>query len=98
MRRRFATLDVFTETRYVGNPLAVVLARLDGGSQPRKIVLEEKIGPVACDVTPTSADLGRATFSIPKLPVQGRALSDVAAVAAALSLAATDIGFDNHAP
>jgi len=25
MRRRFVTLDVFTETRFAGNPLAVVL-------------------------------------------------------------------------
>jgi trans-2,3-dihydro-3-hydroxyanthranilate isomerase len=158
MRRRFATLDVFTETRYVGNPLAVVLdsdgldtaamqvitnefkhsetvfvappvdrayraavriftpggeipfaghptvgtavmlARLDGGTQPRKVVLEEKIGPVACDVTPVNADLGRATFAIPKLPAQGRALADVAAVAAALSLAPAYIGFDNLTP
>ena len=25
MRRRFVTLDVFTDTRFAGNPLAVVL-------------------------------------------------------------------------
>jgi trans-2,3-dihydro-3-hydroxyanthranilate isomerase len=34
MKRRFATLDVFTQTRFVGNPLAVVLesANLDAGA------------------------------------------------------------------
>jgi trans-2,3-dihydro-3-hydroxyanthranilate isomerase len=158
MRRRFATLDVFTETRYVGNPLAVVLdsdgldtaamqaitnefkhsetvfvmaptdranraavriftpggeipfaghptvgtavllARVDGGSQPRKLVLEEKIGPVVCDVTPVDGDLGRATFTIPQLPAQGKAAFDAAAAAAALSLQPADIGFDGLTP
>ena len=158
MRRRFATLDVFTSTRYVGNPLAVVLdsdgldtaamqavtnefkhsetvfvspaadranraalriftpggeipfaghptvgtavllGRLDGGPGLRKLVLEEKIGPVACDVTPVDTDLGRATFAIPQLPAQGRALSDAASVAAALSLDPAEIGFDGLAP
>ena len=29
MRRRFATLDVFTERRFAGNPLAVVLEAQD---------------------------------------------------------------------
>src|SRR5262249_38113824 len=77
---------------------AVMLARLDGGSQPRKIVLEEKIGPVACDVTPAGADLGRATFAIPKIPVQGKAAPDAASIAAALSLAPADIGFDDFTP
>jgi trans-2,3-dihydro-3-hydroxyanthranilate isomerase len=158
MRRRFATLDVFTETRYVGNPLAVVLdsdgldtaamqaitnefkhsetvfaalpkdranraavriftpggeipfaghptvgtavllARVDGGSSPRKLVLEEKIGPVVCDVTPVNADLGRTTFAIPQLPAQGTAAFDAQLVAAALSLQPGDIGFDGLAP
>ena len=34
MRRRFATLDVFTDRRFAGNPLAVVLdaARLDSAA------------------------------------------------------------------
>jgi trans-2,3-dihydro-3-hydroxyanthranilate isomerase len=158
MRRRFATLDVFTEKRYVGNPLAVVLdsdgldtaamqaitnefkhsetvfvappkdganraavriftpggeipfaghptvgtavllARVDGGSGQRKLVLEEKIGPVACDVAPVDADLGRATFAIPQLPAQGKSAFDAASVSAALSLQPGDIGFDGLVP
>src|SRR4051794_18605075 len=127
MRRRFVTLDVFTEKRFAGNPLAVVLepdgldtvamqtiarefnlsetvfvqppenaayraklriftpanelpfaghptvgmavllGRLDGGTQPRDFVMELGIGPVRCKVTP-SADGGRAVFHLPKLP------------------------------
>src|SRR5215469_8246684 len=120
MRRRFVTLDVFTDRRFAGNPLAVVLdadaldaaamqaiarefnhpetvfvlpaadpahrarlriftpaselpfaghptvgtavllARLDGGDQPRDFVLEEKVGLVPCRVKPAS-DGGHAT-------------------------------------
>src|SRR5690242_5761388 len=127
MRRRFVTLDVFTDKRFAGNPLAVVLepdgldtaamqqiarefnlsetvfvwppenkahraklriftpanelpfaghptvgtavllTRLDGGTQGRNFVLELGIGPVRSAVTP-SADGGRAVFDLPKLP------------------------------
>ncbi len=125
MRRRFVTLDVFTDRRFAGNPLAVVLeperldtaamqgiarefnlsetvfvfppqdashrakiriftpanelpfaghptvgtavllGRLDGGTQPRDFVLELGIGPVRCSVTPL-ADGGRAVFDLPQ--------------------------------
>src|SRR3954469_17240175 len=129
MRRKFFTLDVFTDKRFAGNPLAVVLepdgldtaamqgiarefnlsetvfvhapedkshraslrvftpgrelpfaghptvgtavllGRLDGGETEREFVLEEKVGPVRCRVTPTG-EAGRATFDIPRLPAQ----------------------------
>lgn len=158
MRRRFFTLDVFTDTRFAGNPLAVVLepdgldgaamqaiarefnhpetvfvfapadpahraslriftpaaelpfaghptvgtaillGRIDGGSGAREIVVAEKIGPVRCRVEPIDAHRGRAEFTIPKLPQETGPAADEEAIAAALSLAPEDIGFDGLAP
>jgi trans-2,3-dihydro-3-hydroxyanthranilate isomerase len=150
MRRRFATLDVFTDRRFAGNPLAVVLdaealdatamqaiarefnhpetvfvfapadpahrARVriftparelpfaghptvgtavllgsrDGGG--RDLVLEEGIGAVRCTLESTSGGGGSARFVIPQLPTEAGAPADDAAIAAALSLAPSDIG------
>src|SRR6185369_3949977 len=158
MRRRFVTLDVFTEKRFAGNPLAVVLepdgldnaamqsiarefnlsetvfmqtaenpahraklriftpaselpfaghptvgtavllGRIDGGAQSRESVLELGIGPVRCQVTPTGADAGRAVFDLPRLPQDIGAPADDAAIAAALGIDVTDIGFDRVRP
>jgi len=149
MRRRFATLDVFTDRRFAGNPLAVVLdaealdaaamqaiarefnhpetvfvfapadpahrARVriftparelpfaghptvgtavllgarDGG---RDLVLEEGIGAVRCTLELTSAGGGSARFTVPQLPAEAGAAADDAAIAAALTLAPSDIG------
>jgi len=149
MRRRFATLDVFTDRRFAGNPLAVVLdaealdaaamqaiarefnhpetvfvfapadpahrARVriftparelpfaghptvgtavllgarDGG---RDLVLEEGIGAVRCTLELTSAGGGSARFTIPQLPAEAGPTADVAAIAAALTLAPSDMG------
>ena len=158
MRRRFVTLDVFTDTRFAGNPLAVVLepegldttamqtiarefnlsetvfvqppadkanrakiriftpvselpfaghptvgtavllGRLDGGTNPRDFVLELNIGLVPCKVTPNAADGGRAVFDLPRLPQDIGAPADDAAIAAALGLETGDIGFDDLRP
>jgi trans-2,3-dihydro-3-hydroxyanthranilate isomerase len=158
MRRRFVTLDVFTEKRFAGNPLAVVLepdgldtaamqsiacefnlsetvfvqppenkahraklriftpgrelpfaghptvgtavllARLDGGSAARDFVLEERIGLVPCCVKPTGPDSGHATFDIPRLPAEEGQTPDGATLAAALGIAATDVGFETFVP
>jgi trans-2,3-dihydro-3-hydroxyanthranilate isomerase len=158
MRRRFVTLDVFTDKRFAGNPLAVVLepdgldtaamqkiasefnlsetvfvwppenkahraklriftpgrelpfaghptvgtavllARLDGGSGARDFVLEENIGLVPCRVKPSGPDGGHATFDIPRLPAEEGKAPDGATLAAALGIAAADIGFDKFAP
>jgi trans-2,3-dihydro-3-hydroxyanthranilate isomerase len=149
MRRRFATLDVFTDRRFAGNPLAVVLdtealdaaamqaiarefnhpetvfvfapadpahrARVriftparelpfaghptvgtavllgtrDGGG--RDIVLEEGIGAVRCTLESNGGVAG-ARFAITQLPTEVGAPADDAAIAAALSLAPSDIG------
>src|SRR6266404_5261617 len=149
MRRRFATLDVFTDRRFAGNPLAVVLdaealdaaamqaiarefnhpetvfvfapaelahrARVRIFTPARElpfaghptvgtavllgvrdgrggdIVLEEGIGAVQCTFESTNSGAS-ACFAIPQLPTEVGAPADDAAIAAALSLAPSDIG------
>ena len=157
MRRRFVTLDVFTNRRFAGNPLAVVLdaeglepaamqaiarefnlsetvfmlpaarhahrARLriftpaieisfaghptigtavligllDRGAR-REMVLEEDIGDVRCVAEPIGTDGGRAKFELPKLPQETGPAADGDRLAAALGIAAGDIGFDRFVP
>ena len=163
MRRRFQTLDVFTDTPLAGNPLAVVhdAGGLDDGqmqaiarefnlsetvfvldphypvntarlriftpsaelpfaghptigaaiaiAQARapdllarsslRVVLEEKIGDVICDVMQKRGSAALASFELPLLPheVDGP-MADAAALAAALSILPDDIGFDDHVP
>jgi trans-2,3-dihydro-3-hydroxyanthranilate isomerase len=158
MRRPFATLDVFTDRRFAGNPLAVVLdaagldgdamqaiarefnlpetvfvlapadtahrARLriftpaaelpfaghptvgtavllglrDGGADVRGMVLEEGIGPVRCRVEPFDGMRGRARFDVAQEPREIEPVDDLEAIAAALGLAADDIGCDGYKP
>ncbi len=155
MKRRFATLDVFSDRRFAGNPLAVVLqaegletaamqtiagefnlsetvfilaaehaahraryriftprrelpfaghptvgtavllANLDGGENARDMTLGANVGPVACRVSPGE---GHASFDLPTLPVEAGTASAVPALAAALGLAANDIGLGDFAP
>ncbi len=157
MRRRFFTLDVFTNRRFAGNPLAVVLessdlsnsamqaiareynlpetvfvfpaesakhrarlriftparelpfaghptvgtavllALLDGGSTERELVLEERIGPVACTVEAEKGG-GTAAFAIPHAPEKVESVIGPAGLAAVLSLRAADIGFAGFKP
>jgi len=158
MKRRFFTLDVFTQTKFAGNPLAVVLeseeldtagmqaiarefnhpetvfvfrprdennlaalriftpaaelpfaghptvgtavllAILDGADAPREFVLEEKIGNVPCRFEPKTADTGYVRFTIPSPPAPAGELPGRKEIAAALSLAPGDIGFDDAVP
>jgi trans-2,3-dihydro-3-hydroxyanthranilate isomerase len=155
LRRRFATLDVFTDRRFAGNPLAVVLdaealdaaamqaiarefnhpetvfvfapadpahrARVriftparelpfaghptvgtavllgahDGGG--RDLVLEEGIGAVRCTLESMRGGGGSARFTIPQLPTEVGPTADAAAIAAALTLAPSDMGEDRPA-
>jgi trans-2,3-dihydro-3-hydroxyanthranilate isomerase len=154
MRRRFFTLDVFTQQRFAGNPLAVVLepdgldtaamqtiarefahpetvflfrpddpghraririftpgreipfaghptvgtavllAHLDGGNNPRELILGEGVGPVSCHVQPAPGG-GGARFIVPRQPERIGPALDAAKVAAALGLALADIGCEN---
>lgn len=158
MKRRFFTLDVFTQRKFAGNPLAVVLepdgldtpamqtiarefnhpetvfvfpaadtkhraalriftpaaelpfaghptvgtavllARLDGAEAAREFILEEKIGNVSCRFEPGAEDGGYVRFTIPSLPSGAGDLPGITEIAAALSLAPADIGFDGAAP
>jgi trans-2,3-dihydro-3-hydroxyanthranilate isomerase len=158
MRRQFATLDVFTDRRFTGNPLAVVLdadaldqvamqaiarefghpetvfvfppadpgnrARVriftparelpfaghptvgtavllglrDGGGAGRELVLEEGIGPVRCVLEAGGEGHGRARFAVPQMPSEVGPAAVDAAIAAALGLAAADIGAEGLRP
>lgn len=158
MQRRFATLDVFTNRRFAGNPLAVVLdaeglddttmqaiarefghpetvftfapeqadhrARLriftparelpfaghptvgtavllglrDGAAKGRTMVLEEKVGPVRCVLEEVGTDRAFARFTAPQAPAELGAAADDAAIAAALTLPPSEIGFKTFRP
>jgi len=158
MRRNFVTLDVFTDRRFTGNPLAVVLdaggletaamqaiarefnhpetvfvlppaerahrARVriftparelafaghptvgtavllglrDGAPAGREIVLEERIGAVRCVLEAGAGVAGRVRFALPQLPAEAGAAPDNATIAAALGIAAAEIGFEDFAP
>jgi trans-2,3-dihydro-3-hydroxyanthranilate isomerase len=100
--RSRARLRIFTpasELPFAGHPTvgaAVLLARLDGGSDPREIVLEEGVGAVRCTVEPVDADCGRAQFEIPREPEQtSDDLENLTDIAAALSLTLDDLGCEN---
>lgn len=98
-----ARLRIFTPAReipFAGHPTvgtAVLLAHLDGGGKARELVLGETIGPVACTVQP-GKDGGSASFAIPRLPEKAGATSDIAKLAAAVSLNAGDVGFGDFTP
>ena len=98
-----ARLRIFTPAReipFAGHPTvgtAVLLARLDGGSGSREIVLAEEVGPVAC-IVESSANGGSARFDIPVRPERTGIVTDTAALAAALSLTSADLGFENFVP
>jgi trans-2,3-dihydro-3-hydroxyanthranilate isomerase len=95
-----AQARIFTpaiEMPFAGHPTvgtALVLALRRGGGSD--IVLEEKIGLLKCRVLPEGPDRGSATFILPTLPSETGAAASREAIAAALGLAANDIGFDDH--
>jgi len=80
------------ELPFAGHPTvgtAVLLGVRDG--RGGDIVLEEGIGAVQCTFESTSSGAS-ACFAIPQLPTEVGAPADDAAIAAALSLAPSDIG------
>ncbi len=158
--RRYATLDVFTETPLAGNPLAVVLdaeglddiamqaiaaefnlsetvfvlppaeerhrARLRIFTPTQELAfaghptvgtavllalgdkraeiadavafgLEETVGVVPC-VVEAGEGRGRARFRLPRLPESWGEAPDAAALAAALNLSPSEIGYARHRP
>lgn len=101
-----ASLRIFTPGRelpFAGHPTvgaAVLLAILDHGGQHGHVAfdLEEKVGLVPCAVEVTDDGLGKAVFTLPRLPQPlGEAANDIA-IAHALSLKPGDIGFGLHRP
>jgi trans-2,3-dihydro-3-hydroxyanthranilate isomerase len=98
-----ARLRIFTPARelpFSGHPTvgtAVLLANLDGGADPRELILEEAVGPVLCMVQP-GRDGGSARFDLPKIPERVGLVRDHANLATALGLAAEDLGCEGLAP
>jgi trans-2,3-dihydro-3-hydroxyanthranilate isomerase len=102
-----ARLRIFTpatELPFAGHPTvgaACLIAQLRApdmlGRAPLRLVLEEEIGPVCCDVTRYKGAV-RASFIAPRLPRLGAMSAARAEIAAALGLTADEIGFDRHAP
>ncbi|MBS0245657.1 MAG: PhzF family phenazine biosynthesis protein [Proteobacteria bacterium] len=98
-----AAMRIFTpssELPFAGHPTvgaAVGLARA-AGDKTVSFVIEEKIGPVACDVRLHGADSGFAEFKLPQLPQEAGDLPDAATLAAGLSLDGTDIDVQAFPP
>lgn len=101
-----ARIRIFTpaqELPFAGHPTvgaAICLARerhSGPGSQDAVIVLEEKVGAVRCGVKLNGA-AGFAEFDCPKLPAVAGTSEPKEFLAAALSFAPAEIGFENHVP
>jgi trans-2,3-dihydro-3-hydroxyanthranilate isomerase len=60
--------------------------------------LEEKVGLVPCAVEVLGDGRGQATFTLPRLPEEVGAPAPDGAIAAALGLDASEIGFAGHRP
>lgn len=104
--RRKARLRIFTPTRelpFAGHPTigtAILLALKDaraGLTDATAFGLEEEIGIISC-VVETGDGIGRARFTLPVLPDYVGEGPEAEALAAALGLSPSDIGFGRHAP
>jgi trans-2,3-dihydro-3-hydroxyanthranilate isomerase len=100
-RARIRIFTPVSELPFAGHPTvgtAVLLGRIDGGTNARNFVLELNVGPVPCTVTPVEPECGHARFDLPRLPQDVGAPADDAAIAAALGIDVADIGFDGLKP
>jgi trans-2,3-dihydro-3-hydroxyanthranilate isomerase len=102
-----ASVRIFTPARelpFAGHPTVgtAVLLGLDrtpsGGNTEMMLVLEEKVGPVRCGISLRGPGAGHAVFDLPKLPERAGAAPAREALAAALGLTPSEIGFENHQP
>lgn len=101
-----AALRIFTPARelpFAGHPTvgtAVLLGLLDHGHGHGVAAfgLEEKVGLVTCVVEVAGEGHGEATFTLPRLPQRVGDAGDVDAIARAIDVAPTEIGFDDHVP
>ncbi|MBP1887708.1 PhzF family phenazine biosynthesis protein [Sinorhizobium mexicanum] len=101
-----ARLKIFTPTHelpFAGHPTvgaAVALAEANHGDYGEPLdlmqVLEERVGPVRSAVRLKPGEATFAEFDLPRKPGRLDARFDKQAIADALSLKATQIGFENH--
>jgi trans-2,3-dihydro-3-hydroxyanthranilate isomerase len=83
----------------VGAAIALGEARFGRDQQHDAIlVLEENVGPVRCAVTVLPDGASYAEFDSPRLSAQVRPAASEKLLAAALGIAADEIGFDRHRP
>ncbi|KPF47099.1 PhzF family phenazine biosynthesis protein [Rhizobium sp. AAP43] len=104
-----ARIRIFTPARelpFAGHPTvgtAVALAERShdlGTNGPLDLVsvLEEQVGPVRCAVKLRKGEAGFAEFTLPRNSSQHDFALDRQAIADALSLNTTKVGFENHVP
>ncbi len=103
-----ARIRIFTpkqEVPFAGHPTvgtAILLAQERFGTVDREqdamIVLEETIGDVRCGVRLLPDEPAFAEFDVPKLSEAAGEPGRTDTIAAALSLAPQEIGFENHQP
>ncbi|RIA47465.1 PhzF family phenazine biosynthesis protein [Dichotomicrobium thermohalophilum] len=103
-----ARVRIFTpksELPFAGHPTvgtAILLAQLKFGEvsteQDAIIVLEENIGAVRVGVRMIPGTADYAEFDAPRLPGDAGATAPEDRIAAALGLATSEIGFENHHP
>ncbi len=102
---RRARLRIFTiahEVPFAGHPTvgAAVLLAMEGKRESGRLVLEEQVGPVSCEVTlfADNPRRGHAVLTVPRRSTLGTLDISREACAQALNLDPEDIGFDAHRP
>lgn len=103
-----ARVRIFTpshELPFAGHPIvgtAVLLGMRAAESNQEKrelmLVLEAGIGPVRCGVTLEGRAGGRAVFDLPRPAAEAGTAASVEAIAGALGLEPSEVGFENHRP
>lgn len=82
----------------IGGAIAIAERRHGRSAQDVLLVLEEKVGPVRCGVKIATGGASFAEFDAPKLSEEAGLAATDEAIAAALGLSVSDIGFDRHIP
>ncbi|MQT11468.1 PhzF family phenazine biosynthesis protein [Segnochrobactrum spirostomi] len=103
-----AKMRIFTPARelpFAGHPtvgaaVLLTLDRFEGDAAGRDavVVIEEEVGPVRCGVATASNRAGYAEFDVPRIAGAIPCTLDRDAVAGALGLLPSEIGFENHVP
>jgi trans-2,3-dihydro-3-hydroxyanthranilate isomerase len=103
-----ARMRIFTpalELPFAGHPTvgaAILIGLLDApgliAAQDILVVLESGVGPISCTVGRSRGRPARARFTLPRLPAPDGIAGTALAIAEALGLDESDIGFGDHAP